>query len=202
MTELGKDGFRTASNGGLWSILRTEGGPDIVRGIMTELGKDGFRTASNGGLWSILQTPTGKDVVTRMIREMGQHFQQIAKGGFWSKLQKKPVEFEKHLREFIAKFGQRTVARVMQSCVSRFCDDNYRRVLFDALTLSPDMIPYCQELGARLVQLEDFAPIYAANVHLWPVPALRKLCRVVKADKQHTPTPKVAAHVWEAIVAP
>ena len=43
-----------ASNGGLWSILRTKDGPDIVRGILTKLGVDGFRTASNDGLWSIL----------------------------------------------------------------------------------------------------------------------------------------------------
>jgi hypothetical protein len=91
---------------------------------MTKLGVDGFRTASNGGLWSILKTLTGKDVVATMIQEMGQHFQQIAKGGFWLKLQEKPVEFETHMCEFIDKFDLPTVARVMQSCASRFCDDN------------------------------------------------------------------------------
>jgi hypothetical protein len=35
MTELGVDGFRTASNDGLWSILRTKDGTDIVRDVMT-----------------------------------------------------------------------------------------------------------------------------------------------------------------------
>jgi hypothetical protein len=173
--------------------------------MMTRLGKDDFCTASNNGLWAILQTPTGQAVVTRMIEEMGPHFIQISKGGFWSKLQKQPDKFEKHMREFIDMFGLPTLARVIQCCASRFCDDNYRRVLFDALALSPrggNMITYCQELGARLVQLENFAPVYAANAHFWPVTALRRLRDAVKPDDTKTPQPKVAAHVWEAIVAP
>jgi hypothetical protein len=69
-TQLGTEGFATASNGGLWSMLRTEQGPRIVDEMLERLDKQGFATASSGGLWSILRTEEGPRIVDEMLERL------------------------------------------------------------------------------------------------------------------------------------
>ncbi len=67
MQTLDKQGFITASNNGLWAILRTPGGQLTVDKMLQTLDKQGFITASNGGLWAILRTPGGQLTVDKHL---------------------------------------------------------------------------------------------------------------------------------------
>ena len=63
MAQLDTAKFATASNDGLWSILKTDRGLAIVEYMMAQLDTAKFATASNGGMWSILKTDRGRSHV-------------------------------------------------------------------------------------------------------------------------------------------
>jgi predicted RNA binding protein YcfA (HicA-like mRNA interferase family) len=193
---LGKQGFITASNNGLWATLRTPGGQLTVDTMLQTLDKQGFITASNGGLWAILRTPGGQRTVDTMMQYTGEHFLMMAKGGFWSQMLKNGIEFERCLREAVDTFGMSTIARIMATCASRFCDETYRSVLYEALALEPRdrMVGYCREYGAHLVKLQKFARFYAVTPS-WTTQLGRALKAQVKPDRI-APLTEVTPDVW------
>jgi hypothetical protein len=199
---LDKQGFITASNNGLWAILQTPGGQLTVDKMLQTLDKQGFITASNDGLWAILRTPGGQRTVDNMMQYTGQHFLLMTKGGFWSQMLKNGSEFERCLRQAVDAFDMVTIARIMATCASRFCDETYRSLLYDALALEPRdrMIGYCREYGAHLVKLQMFAPVYATTPS-WTIKLGRALKAKVKPDGI-APLTKVTPDVWLQIHDP
>ena len=125
--QLGPEGFITASISGLWAILGTPGGQLTVDKMLQTLDKQGFITASNDGLWAILCRPGGQLTVDTMMQYTGEYFLLMTKGGFWSQMLKNGTEFDQCLRQAVDAFGMCTIARIMATCASRFCDEPQRQ---------------------------------------------------------------------------